>query len=220
MNEDLIKKAVKSCILFSELDEDHVSLICDNAKTLIFDSGCDITEHARSSLIVIASGSANVFSKENESNTLLRILSTGDVFGIAGLVGGYTKISRIVVKSGRLYALSIPREIILSIISADNRFAQKYIAVLEKKIVFLNRRIASFTAGTCEKRLATFLCSVSGEEQFEAGPIAFSSLAKQLNMGRASFYRALDTLERDGVIRRGSKTIQVISRSLLKEKHL
>lgn len=220
MNEDHIKKAIKGCILFSDLDETHIEELSAHATELTFEAGCDITEYARSSLIVIASGNANVFSKDVESNTLLRILSEGDVFGIAGLISGYTEVSRIVVKSGRLCALSIPREFILSIITKDPRFTQKYIAVLEKKIVFLNRRIASFTAGTCERRLATFLCAVSSEEQFEAGPIAFSNLAKQLNMGRASFYRAIEAFERDGIIRRGPKTIFVISRSLLKEKYL
>lgn len=220
MNEDYIKKAIKSCMLFSELENSLITMLAERAGVLTFDSGCDITEYARSSLMVIADGSANVFSGEAEGNTLLRILTQGDVFGIAGLISGYIEVSRIVVKSNRLCALSIPKEIVLKIISNDAEFAKKYIAVLEKKIVFLNRRITAFTAGTCERRLATFLCAVSGEEQFEAGPIAFSSLAKQLNMGRASFYRALEAFERDGIIRRGQKTIFVLSRSQLKEKHL
>ena len=220
MNEKLIVNAIKRCVLFSELEERYLSQLSKNATVLTFDSGCDITEYARGAIIVIDSGSANVFSKDSDQSTLLRILTSGDVFGIAGLISGYSELTRIIVNSHKLCAISIPKKHVLSIISEDCRFAQKYIAILERKIVFLNRRISSFTAGSCERRLAAFLCSVSGEESFEAGPIAFSSLAKQLNMGRASFYRALDTLEGDGAIQRGKKTILVISRSLLKEKHL
>jgi CRP-like cAMP-binding protein len=174
----------------------------------------------RTYLYVYDSLGETVLSNDAESNTLLRVLSVGDVFGVAGLLSGYTDISRIIVKSGKLSVISIPKEEILSLISDDPGFARKYVSLLEQKIVFLNRRILAFTAGTCERRLATFLNSVSSEEQFEVGPIAFSSLAMQLNMGRASFYRALDAFEKDGLIRRETKTLYVLSRSKLKEKYL
>ena len=220
MNKEYVQSVLKSCVLFSELSDASVTRLSEEATAFTCLSGDDITSYAKDSLIVIASGSANVFSKDVGSNTLLRILSDGDVFGIAGLLSGYSGISRIIAKSNRLTALSFPKERILSLITEDRDFAKKYISLLEKKIVFLNRRINAFTAGTCERTLATFLCSVSSEEQFEVGPIAFSNLAMQLNMGRASFYRALETFEQQSIVRRGQKTIFVISRSLLKEKYL
>lgn len=220
MNEERIRSILHSCTLFADLSDTKIQRLSKTASHITYDSGCDITEVSQGALTVIASGSANVYSKDTESNTLLRVLSEGDVFGIAGLLSGYTEISRIVVKSGKLGVISIPKEEIISLISDDISFTQKYIFLLERKIVFLNRRIASFTAGTCERRLATFLNSISSDEQFEIGPIAFSNLAMQLNMGRASFYRVIEAFENDGLICRGPKTLHVLSRSRLKEKYL
>jgi CRP-like cAMP-binding protein len=220
MNNEHSKSILHFCSLFSDLGEENTEKLLKSASFAAYHAGCDITAFTQGRLTVIASGSANVYSNDAESNTLLRVLSVGDVFGVAGLLSGYTDISRIIVKSGKLSVISIPKEEILSLISDDPGFARKYVSLLEQKIVFLNRRILAFTAGTCERRLATFLNSVSSEEQFEVGPIAFSSLAMQLNMGRASFYRALDAFEKDGLIRRETKTLYVLSRSKLKEKYL
>ena len=220
MNKEDVYSALNECALYSALCKEHLSELAGRSSTSAHSSGEDISSLARNALIVIGSGSANVYSEDSESNTLLRVLSKGDVFGISGLIGGYKEISRVCVKSTSLCAISVPRECIIDLISKDACFASGYISLLEKKIVFLNRRIAAFTAGTCERRLASFLNSVSGEEQFEIGPIALSSLAKQLNMGRASLYRALDSFEAEGIIERKAKAIKVMSRTLLKTKYL
>lgn len=219
MKNEHILPALKRSALFANLEDTFAEELAVSSKILHFGGGEDISEQSQGSLCLIANGRANVLSTNDEKNVLIRVLAEGDVFGVAGLFSGATEVSRVVTQC-RTRILCIPAKKILDALVKYPDFAKSYITFLERRIVFLNRRISAFTAGSCERRLATFLNSVSSDESYEISGIPFSSLARQLDMGRASFYRALDALESDGVIHRGQKSIYVVSRSELKKKYI
>lgn len=218
MKNDDVQSALAGCALLSCLGEENLADISAVSELRKFVGGEDISVYTNGRLAVVVDGRANVMSRDGERNTLIRVLGKWDVFGVAGLFSRATEVSR-VIATVRTSVLFIPSNKILEAISKNSEFAKRYITFLENRIVFLNRRISAFTAGSCERRLATFLRSVSSEESFELSGIPFSSLARQLDMGRASFYRALETLEAEGAVLRGQKSIFVLSRSLLKEKY-
>lgn len=105
--------------------------------------------------------------------------------------------------------LFLPEDVILWAMRRDFTITENYIRYLSERIWFLNEKISGLTAGTAEQRLAVFLTEHCGPE----GDIATSmtDLSRQLNIGRASLYRALDTLEQKGLIQRGNKALHVIN---------
>lgn len=98
------------------------------------------------------------------------------------------------------------------------RIAQNYIAMLAQRIGFLNRKIDAFTAGSTESKLLRFFADNQSADGTVALSGSYTSLAKQLDIGRASLYRALDSLERQGIVRRGEGVLSVDASSLADEK--
>ena len=88
----------------------------------------------------------------------------------------------------------------------DFSITENYIRYLAGRVWFLNETISNLTAGTVEQRLAGFLL----ERPASGIPSSMAGLARQLNVGRASLYRAMDALEAEGLIRRDGKTLTVL----------
>ena len=61
-----------------------------------------------------------------------------------------------------------------------------------------NDKIGSFTAPTAQARLALWLLAHGPQPQVES----YTQLSRELNLGRASLYRALESLEGEGIIQR------------------
>ena len=215
-----IKEAAERILLaniFSSLTCEQSTRLAGLSSVCTFGSGEEIGRSARGTLSLVLRGGAEVYSADDSRSTLLRVIREGDVFGVAGLFTGSEAVSRIIAK-GKTQILLIPKDAIVSLLTENPAFAEDYISFLEKRIAFLNKRISSFTAGSCERKLALFLSSVSEDESFTLS-IPFASLARQLDMGRASFYRALGILEDAGLISKDEKRITVLSRASLKEKY-
>lgn len=208
----------KSVQIFSSLTKEEENILISSSSSMTFPSGEDISAATSGKLCLITSGRADVFSSDNGRNTLLRIMREWDVFGVAGLFTSSEPISRIVTRA-KTSILLISKENIIMLMSKNESFARDYISFLEEKISFLNQRISAFTAGSCERKLALFLCNLSEEESFSI-EISFSSLARQLDMGRASFYRALGILEGERLVSGNEKKITVLSRNALKAKYI
>lgn len=208
----------KNVKIFASLTEDEEKLIISSSSDVTFPSGEDISAFTSGRLCVVTIGRADVFSSDNGRSTLLRMIREWDIFGVAGLFSGSEPVSRIVTRA-KTRILLIPKESIISLMSRNENFARDYISFLEKRISFLNQRISAFTAGSCERKLALFLCNLSEEESFSI-EVSFSSLARQLDMGRASFYRALGILEDDGLVSGNEKKITVLSRNALRSKYV
>ena len=86
-------------------------------------------------------------------------------------------------------------------------------------IHILNTRLRSISGAHTERALARYLC---GEYENAAQGdtvhvrIPYAELAKQLNMGRASLYRAFDALEAQGLIHKQGRSIAVLDAARLK----
>ena len=80
---------------------------------------------------------------------------------------------------------------------------------LSQRIRFLNGKIDAFAAPSAREGLYRHLLAVQREGRAEI-PGGYSRLARDLNMGRASLYRSLEGLEREGLIRREGRTVYLI----------
>lgn len=225
-----INKQNKYCVLLSQsflfngIDIDTVRMA--------FESGdCSCLEFAmgekiytrnsfKKSMGIVLAGELKAFKPGSDgAGLVLNTFFAGGIFGVAGLFNNTKQyVSEVVaVKPSRV--LFLPQQLLHRLFEQNFRIAENYISYLSNRICFLNSRIDNFTGGSAECRLAAFLLSLSGRSEnpllFDL-PCTLTQLSNTLDMGRASLYRAMDSLTGLGVIQRVGRTISVMDLDRLK----
>lgn len=242
--EELLKRNS----LFKAANEEEIKKLAAGAviDTTVFETGARIydPDGPKKAVGIVRSGRVNVFRRSDES-VLLNTLGPGEVFGIAGLFAaegeeGNGAVTEIVAASNSEIWF-IDGETVRQMIRENPDFAESYIAYLSRKVRFLNRRIADFTAADAEMKTGRYLeqlcrgicadshgaVSVSNQRERDLNEdggndfvpsfkINMSRLARTLDIGRASLYRALDSLESAGIIRRSEGRVEIIDCEALK----
>lgn len=168
-------------------------------------------------IIIIASGAAEVYSADDSRNVMLRTLSENDITGVANLFSSDSFVSRI-ISSDVTQTLEIFSEKIKKLLETDKNVMYGYLDFLSGRISYLNKKIIYLTAGSAERRLANYLASFGGQRDI-ALPSSLSAIAEMLNIGRASLYRAFDSLEIDGYIKRDGKRIIILEYEKMLERY-
>ena len=201
------KKRVADIFLFSGLDDPAlVAALADvRLEIATFAPGqtvCD-AEHFTPSICVILRGTVTVLTLAGGNAVPLRTLTCGEVFGAASLFGAERFPTEIVSKTETTIC-RMPQAMVEELISTYPALAMRYITFLSDRIRFLNRKIHRFTAGSVEAKVATYLLS----EDVKQG-VSLTRLASALDIGRASLYRVLGSLEARGMIKKEGKEIRI-----------
>lgn len=155
---------------------------------------------------------------------VLNTFLTGGVFGVAGLFHDAKDYVSEVISVKRSKVLFVPQQLLQQLFDSNSQIAINYISYLADRICFLNSRIDNFTGGTAQGRLAAYLLnlSVNGSERQPKVtlPCSFTQLSKMLDIGRASLYRAFDSLIDSGMIAKNGKVITLIQVERLKAGQL
>ncbi len=168
---------------------------------VIYDS-----DNAKRALALVLEGSVRVL----HGRVVMNELVAGDVFGAAALFGDEAPFPTTVKAHTRCRILFIPQATVSAWMAAVPRVGENYIRFLSDRIRFLNRRLATLTAGQTDGKLWRYLLAHRDEDGIVHLGGGISELAKALNMGRSSLYRGLDALTADGKIARRGKEIQII----------
>ena len=170
--------------------------------------------HAMPALGFLVDGGAEILRAREGCAVFLRSMQRGDVFGAAVLFSESEAYVTVVRAKGNTKVLFLSETEARGLMLSDPRAALGYIAFLSEKIRFLNRKIATFTAGSATEKLASYILQYACGERFTP-PISYSRIAESLGLGRASLYRAIDELCALGAIRKEQKDIIIINRALL-----
>lgn len=149
-------------------------------------------------------------------------LSPGACFGMATLFADGAPFPNEIRAETACTALFLPREWAENLLSREARFASNYIALLSERILFLNRRIDTFTADDVSARLRGMLEDFwlrQGKGGAFTLPCSYTQLAALLNVGRASLYRALEQLEREGLFTREGRVFRLTEGAFQIEDH-
>ena len=152
-------------------------------------------------------GEAAATTADDSKNALLRFFKAGDFFGIANLFTNQNYVSTIRAKK-KCRVFFFTEDAIHALLEADKTFLYNYLGFLSGRICYLNQKIRYLTAGSAERKLALYLSSF-GEATIELDA-SLSSLSELLDIGRASLYRAFDTLIADGYIQKDGRTIHLL----------
>lgn len=163
---------------------------------------------------IILDGRAAVEPINSNEKVMLKMLSEREMFGVANLYAGDVPFISIIVAKSACRVLFIDAEAFRSLLESDARAMHAYLEFMSKKIIFLNKKISTLTAGSTEKKLALFLAENQHDGKFSQR-ISMMAIAETLSVGRASLYRALDSLESRGLIRRDGKEILIPDKNAL-----
>ncbi len=163
---------------------------------------------------IIVFGNAIVEPSHSKDNSLLKMLYKNDMFGIANLYSTDQPFPSIIKAKNQVKVLFIKGDAFRRLIENDQGALQAYLGFMSNKIMYLNKKIATLTAGSTEKKLAFYLAENECSGIFVTS-LSMSAIADILNVGRASLYRALDSLAKDGLIVRDGKSIMIPDKNAL-----
>lgn len=215
MKISAIHKILNNTQLFSMLNDKETDLLICSSKVKSFETGQEIA--SENEIAIILKGSITVTKQMGEKSLLMRILGIGSVSGVASLFCDEHRALTTLTAQKVTEVLAIPCETIEALIEKNPEFAIGYIRFLTSRIRFLNGRIKAYTVGGVQAKLALHLLL---SDENNTGqiilPVSISTLADMLDMGRASLYRALDSLTENGIISRNGKTITILNTDALK----
>jgi len=196
--------ALTRCPLLQKVTPEEIQPLLDHPETNLLAFHSDEVvyspHHFRHCLGILLSGQLTVTKGELSVSTL----QPGDLFGAAALYSDDPEfVTTITAKRpGRCLLLSQQR--VDQLLAQDPRIRETYLRYLTGRIRFLSGRLQSLAQTGVEGKLARYLLANAQEGQLTCSA---TDLAKRLGIGRASLYRAFESLEQSGLITRQGKTI-------------
>ena len=216
------KKLILSQKLFEGCDPEQIAeIIISEGKLTAFRSGDEMSPPQSPAVGILLSGRGVIYSADKDRQTILRFVSPGSAVGVASLFATEPPATRIYAcGDGKSEMFFIGRSAFEKLLDseADGRFRANLICFLADRVSFLNSKIDTVTAGSAERKLALFIKNspISADGEIELG-MSIISLAHALDIGRASLYRAFDSLEKSEIIVRNGNIITLLSQEKLDE---
>ena len=197
--------------LFGRVDERLWARTLEQSQLLDVEKGAVVygPGRFRRCLGVVLRGRVQV----RRESLLMSTLTAGDVFGAAALFTDGADYPTTLTALTDCRALLIPQESIRRLLRECGPFAEDYAVYLSGRIRVLSQRLEAVSAGSAEGKLSRYLLTQTGDGL----TLSATQLCQRLGVGRATLYRAFDTLEGTGAIAREGKTIRILSREALEE---
>lgn len=207
--------SAKDMFLFRGLPVEQVEAFLSDGRiySRAFSAGRCISEPENfvSCLGLVLSGGVRIERHGEGKSVPMGVMTAGQVFGAATLFGGSRYATRLIAK-GKCEILFFPQEAVEDIIAASPTAALNYITFLSEKVRYLNARIDFYTAGGTKDKLLGYFSRMADADGFVPLNMSLSALAGQLDMGRASLYRAIDALEAEGLVEKRDGGFQIVKK--------
>ena len=95
-------------------------------------------------------------------------------------------------------------------IESNHKISLNIIKFLSNRISFLNEKISTFSSDNVEQKFANYILSCLKNIDGLSFEINLKKTAESINSGRASLYRAIDSLSKKSIIKIENKTIFII----------
>ena len=149
---------------------------------------------------LIMDGSMDVYSIALDGREiLLSQLEKGDCFGVVNLLTK-TELPTVLRCRTDTTLVIIPKCQLLSAMEKNSELALRYAGFCNKKMQFLIRRIEFLTMQSGKKKLVQYLLEVPGKGGRFGKNVSRDELASILGISRASLFRELASLTKQGLI--------------------
>lgn len=208
-------------ILFNNVDKNKISkLLCGNADDIslkkYFASEIILSPDIETIPIgIVIDGIIEITSATQKHKVILKTAGKGAMFGIANLYATDSEFPSQITAKTDSEILMINPNLFKKIIESDPVIMKNYLYFLSNKILYLNKKISSYTIGNTDCKLSYYLYEneVDGVVRLNN---SLSDISVMLNMGRASLYRSLDKLIEENIICKDGKNIYIIDKEKLK----
>lgn len=192
--------------LFQRIEPELLERVLDDANVTCIARGEMVYDRLRfrRCLGVILEGELTV----RKDSLLVSTLQPGDVFGAAALFNEQEDYPTTLTARSDCRLLLIPQEGVRRLICDSGAFAENYVSYLSGRIRFLSDRLDTLSADRGERKLASYLLSAADENG--ALTLSATQLSQRIGVGRATLYRAFESLEHGKAIARTGKTIQIL----------
>ncbi len=157
------------------------------------------------SLGFVLSGKVRV----TRGDLLVSVLEPGMCFGAAALFNQRQEYPTTLTAMTDCAVLFLSQETVAELMERWPRVGVNYVHYLSGRICFLSDRLNSLAAGSAEEKVEQFLRR--GADADGVVCVAATAVARALGLGRASVYRAFETLEERGVLKREHKKFVLLS---------
>ena len=143
---------------------------------------------------------------------VLNVLEENDSFGILSIYSADEFPTQVfALKSSRVLFFTDTQ--IEYFVNNSSQISSNLIKFMANRISFLNKKIATFSGQRVEDRLAAYILCKSGSPLCDSIAFNCQKASEEINSGRASVYRAIASLEEDGLIKFVDKKIYIIDRN-------
>ncbi|MBQ8303109.1 MAG: Crp/Fnr family transcriptional regulator [Clostridia bacterium] len=148
-------------------------------------------------------------ARSDGGRVVLNILNKGDSFGILSI---YSKedFPTQIFASKNSTILFFTEEQIYDFVNNYSQISTNLIVFLANRIEFLNKKIETFSGCRVENRLSAFLLCEYEKNKSNEFTFNCRKTSEEINAGRASVYRALSSLQSDGLINLIDKKIIIL----------
>ena len=217
-----IYEVLEKTFLFSGLKSEEISSLLSEKKmcTNRFLRGDTIysCDDAEKKVGFVISGCCEVRKKKSTSGeALLNTLSVSDSFGILSVFSD-DKFPTQIFASKNCEILFFTKQEIDNYVNSSSQIASNLVKFLANRINFLNEKIAILSSTRVEDRLIQYLIFEAKRNNDDTFYFNITKTSDAINAGRASVYRALQTLENEGIISLSDKQIKILNKHILKGK--
>lgn len=208
---EFLKKTFLFCDVDDKLLEDLLKVqspVCQNFKRgdLIYPTG-DVPMVG-----FVVSGKCEVRRDRCEGGKIvLNVLEKNDSFGILSVYSA-DEFPTQIFASKNSSVLFFTDEQIWYFVNNCSQISSNLIKFMANRISFLNKKIATFSGQRVEDRLAAYILCKHDLSPCDPLPFNCQKASEEINSGRASVYRAIASLEEDGLIKFVDKKIYIIDR--------
>ncbi len=209
-----IKDFLKTVFLFSCMSDQEIALLQNEVNFVVSDfkrGECIFCKNSNEKKIgFVYSGKCEVREVKNDgSYSVLNQLNVADSFGLLSVFSDEEFPTEIfALTNSKILFLS--ENDVKAMLTKNAKISVNLIKFMAERISFLNKKIKTFTGTRVEDRLFSYLLGKWRDNGDNPFSLNFKKCSEAINSGRASVYRAIDSLEKDGMITVTDKKIKMI----------
>ncbi len=208
----LLNDFLKSTFLFSSIDDSELEALIEHSPPThqSYKRGDKVYSSTDRKLVgFVVNGKCEIRRiKPDGSKTVLNSLAEHQSFGILSIFSSEEFPTQIFALTN-CEILYFTDEQIKDFVNSNLQISKKLINFLANRINFLNKKIATFSGTRVEDRLAAFILCERERFATDSFPFNCQKTAEEINAGRASVYRALTSLEEQGLLTVDNKKIYI-----------
>lgn len=220
-------QSLSKCVLFNNIDEVRIEEILGLMPYSIMsyekDSVIAIEGDDCNSLGIILEGNIEIH-KSFPSGKVVTInhFSAGNVFGEAIVFSGTHIYPATIISSDLSKIMYLKRDIIVKLMTIDERIINNFMGVLSNRILMLNDRITNLSLDTLRKKISNIIL-MQYKKQKSLNiilPHSRKKMAQILNIPRPSFSRELINMRKEGLIDFKRNKIKILNLKKIEESLL